>query len=90
MSEQRTAPPPRHSQGDELIGAIKANTAALVALATAVGVLIASVRSNTAELERLADGEDDEDEDVCPDCDDPDCDGDCEDEPPKAQRRRRR
>lgn len=76
--------PPRHAQGDELIAAIRSNTAAVVALAAAVGMLLKAVHENT---EVLREPIDDDDDDVCPDCEDPACDGDCEDEPPRRRRR---
>lgn len=102
---QRAQGAPRHTQGDELIGAIRQNTQAIVALTVAVGALAAMVKENTDAvqelLESMAEGDDDE-ESACddPDCDDPDCDGgphceDCDtspcqcDLPPRPRRRRR-
>ena len=97
---QRAQGAPRHTQGDELIGAIRQNTQAIVALTVAVGALAAMVKENTDAvqelLESMAEGDDDEESA----CDDPDCDGgphceDCDtspcqcDLPPRPRRRRR-
>lgn len=82
------AAPPRSTQGDELIAAIRNNTAAVVAMTAAVGVLALAVRANTTatrELLEADDDADDEDDEVCENCEDPECDGECE--PPRRRRR---
>lgn len=83
MSSDKPAPP-RHAQGDQLIVAIAALTAATVAQTFAI-------KANTKALRELA--EEDEDDPACEDCGEEDCDGDCvddEDEDEDEQSRRRR
>lgn len=74
MSSQNA---PRHTQGDELIAALRANTASNVALATALGAVLLALNRNNELME----------EDVCEGCGDEDCDGDCEPEPSPRRKR---
>lgn len=87
MSDTGSPHPRPLPQVQELVASLAANTKAMLALAVAVGALTVAVKQNSDALAELAAGDED---DACPDCGDPDCDGDCEEEDDDAPPRRRR